>query len=436
MEPKDSGIPTLEKKVAERSKYQKDEGYGRYYNDVADWNIGDSVPFKLIASIPNNIESYDEYKFVFHDTLSNAFTLEEDSIKVFVGATTAANVEQFTPQDADLYQVDFDGQSFTLTIPDINLLDAHGNLVNYVIITYSATLNQNADIDLNGNENTAYLEFSNDPNGDGLGRTAEDTVIVFTYELDGTKVDGETQAALTDDFAQYPVSLEDLDSSGLRSLAQTLDAYVARDTLTPLLSQKTGEDGMVSFEGLSPGLYLVLGESYTQDNTVYTPSPMLFYLPGQGEDGGWEYEVTASCKFDREEITDTTVSRKVQKVWKDSGNQSKRPEMVFVQLLENGAVVDTVALSEENNWEYTWENLDASSRWQVAETSVPDGYTVTVTQEGTLFVVTNTYPGKTPPKLPQTGLLWWPVPLLACAGLALVIAGAVARRRGRGSHEK
>lgn len=196
MDPKDSDIPTLEKKVAERSKYQEDEGYGMYYNDVADWNIGDSVPFKLIASIPNNIESYDEYKFVFHDTLSNAFTLERDSIKVFVAEGTAANVEQFKPQVANLYQVAFEGQSFTLTIPDINQLDAHGNPANYVIITYSATLNQNAEIGLDGNENTAYLEFSNDPNGDGLGRTAEDTVIVFTYELAGTKVDGETQAAL------------------------------------------------------------------------------------------------------------------------------------------------------------------------------------------------------------------------------------------------
>lgn len=196
MDPKDSGIPTLEKKVAERSKYQKDEGYGMYYNDVADWNIGDSVPFKLIASIPNNIESYDKYKFVFHDTLSNAFTLDEGSIKVFVAEGTAANVEQFTPQVANLYQVAVEGQSFTLTIPDINQLDAHGNPANYVIITYSATLNENAEIGLDGNENTAYLEFSNDPNGDGLGRTAEDTVIVFTYELAGTKVDGETQAAL------------------------------------------------------------------------------------------------------------------------------------------------------------------------------------------------------------------------------------------------
>ena len=196
MDPKDSDIPTLEKKVAERSKYQENGGYGMYYNDVADWNIGDSVPFKLIASIPNNIESYDEYKFVFHDTLSNAFTLERDSIKVFVAEGTAANVEQFTPQVANLYQVAFEGQSFTLTIPDINRLNAYGKPANYVIITYSATLNQNADIGLDGNENTAYLEFSNDPNGDGLGRTAEDTVIVFTYELAGTKVDGETQAAL------------------------------------------------------------------------------------------------------------------------------------------------------------------------------------------------------------------------------------------------
>ena len=141
----------------------------------------------------------------------------------------------------------------------------------------------------------------------GENRTDFAEVEFSLYRVASLTEEGEY--ALTDDFAQYPVSLEDLDSSGLRSLAQTLDAYVARDTLTPLLSQETGEDGMVSFDGLSPGLYLVLGESYTQDNTVYTPSPMLFYLPGQGEDGGWEYEVTASCKFDQEEISDTAVSR-------------------------------------------------------------------------------------------------------------------------------
>ena len=93
---------------------------------------------------------------------------------------------------------------FTIAFQDLKTLvveTADGQEIpatnyDYMVIFYDAQLNENADIGLNGNENTAYLEFSNDPNGDGLGRTAEDTVIVFTYELDGTKVDGETQAAL------------------------------------------------------------------------------------------------------------------------------------------------------------------------------------------------------------------------------------------------
>ena len=273
MDPKDSDIPTLEKKVAERSKYQKNEGYGMYYNDVADWNIGDSVPFKLIASIPNNIESYDEYKFVFHDTLSNAFTLERDSIKVFVAEGTAANVEQFTPQVANLYQVAVEGQSFTLTIPDINQLDAHGNPANYVIITYSATLNQNAEIGLDGNENTAYLEFSNDPNGDGLGRTAEDTVIVFTYELAGTKVDGETQAALKN--AQFVllnrakteaamvvdgkvkgwVKVDTEAAAGDVQMPETYEEWVTLNQQHDGLILTSDENGLFNIAGLDDGTY-------------------------------------------------------------------------------------------------------------------------------------------------------------------------------------
>ena len=184
-------------------------------------------------------------------------------------------VEQFTPQDANLYQVAVDGQSFTLTIPDINPLDAHGNPANYVIITYSATLNQNADIGLNGNENTAYLEFSNDPNGDGLGRTAEDTVIVFTYELDGTKVDGETQAALQN--AQF-VLLNGAKSEaavvvdgkvtewikfGTQADGTKLEIPTTYEGWTTLAQQHNGliltsdENGLFNIAGLDDGTYFL-----------------------------------------------------------------------------------------------------------------------------------------------------------------------------------
>ena len=40
---------------------------------------------------------------------------------------------------------------------------------------------------------------------------------------------------------------------------------------------------------------------------------------------------------------------------------------------------------------------------------------------------------KTPdkPKLPQTGQLWWPVPLLIAAGIAFILTGALRRRAGK-----
>lgn len=240
---------------------------------------------------------------------------------------------------------------------------------------------------------------------------------------------------LTGQFADYPVLLEDLDNSGWRALAQTLAAYAARDQLTPLAADETGADGRVSFSGLSTGLYLITGQQYRQGAACYTPEPTIVALPGLTDGEEWSYQAEISCKFDYEETPSQTVSRKVQKVWADGMDQTSRPEEIRVQLLKNGQVADTVTLNQQNNWEYTWENLDGSARWQVVEAQVPDGYTVTVTQEGMVFILTNTHPGKTPSTLPQTGMLWWPVPALACLGLLLIAAGVILRCK-RGKHHE
>ncbi len=266
---------------------------------------------------------------------------------------------------------------------------------------------------------------------DGIGFSAVNFSI---YRVANTSENGAF--TLTGDFADYSVNLEDLDSSGWRALAQTLAVYTARDELKPLRTQRTGQGGRVSFAGLAVGLYLVIGEEYADANAIYTPEPMLVSLPEWTEEGDWNYGIEATCKFDRRDKTPGRVSRKVQKVWKDDGNEDTRPKEISVQLLENGTVVDTVLLNKKNNWEYTWENLDSNARWQVVESEVPAGYTVTVAQEGTIFVITNTRPYEPPPKLPQTGMLWWPVPVLACGGLLLVLAGWMVRRKQGDSHGK
>lgn len=172
--------PTVEKKVQE-------DGSDK---DVADYNMGDAVPFKLIGSVPD-MSRYDTYKYIFHDTLSNGLTLNANSIKVYVASTKDGTDKT----EITGWTQNADGQNFTVSFTDLKTVSGVSQ-GKYIIVEYTATLNQNAVVGLDGNTNTVKLEYSNKPDQSGsgetdnTGNTPEDKVIVFTYELDTTKVDG------------------------------------------------------------------------------------------------------------------------------------------------------------------------------------------------------------------------------------------------------
>lgn len=275
------------------------------------------------------------------------------------------------------------------------------------------------------------------------------------------------ELTVTEDFAGFNVNMRGKDDEAWKTLASTLEGYVLRDNIKPADSGKTDRQGQVSFpsqqERLVPGLYLVLGSRHTQDGRIYDAAPFMALLPGRdAETDAWIYDVTVNSKFSsRPEPSgpdSSTITRKVLKVWADSDHENDRPAEVTVQLLCDGSVYDTVTLRAANNWRYTWEGLDARSQWTVVEEE-QENYMPEVTREGITFVLTNTYaedipdqptpmdPGPTPPEppetmdipdepvplsqLPQTGQLWWPVPVLTAAGLLLVIFGLLRRRGAR-----
>lgn len=197
-------VPTVEKKVQEDDKDitygEKDDNYGEGYNDVADWNIGDPVPFKLIGTLPTNFADYDTYQYIFHDTLSTGLSLNQDTIHVYMASDKAGTKDK---KELHGYTVNVPGTeeenqcSFEVAFADLTNSETVGEEVTankYIIVEYTATLNKDAEIGLPGNPNRVYLEFSNNPNSGGegdTGKTPEDKVIVFTYELDVTKVDGQ-----------------------------------------------------------------------------------------------------------------------------------------------------------------------------------------------------------------------------------------------------
>ena len=129
---------------------------------------------------------------------------------------------------------------------------------------------------------------------------------------------------------------------------------------------------------------------------------------------------------------------KVLKVWED-GLGENRPREVTVHLLQDGRIIDTVTLSEENRWSHTWHGLPEGPSYSVAE-EVVGGYSVTIRRYGITFVVTNTAMDggeepPTPPRpfdpdetIPETGQNWGYVLMLTAAGLLMLVIGLYVRR--------
>ncbi len=240
-------------------------------------------------------------------------------------------------------------------------------------------------------------------------------------------------------YAEYPLSLDCKEQSEWQALADTIAMYIAKDGLEADATVVTDGEGKASFENVAVGLYLVNWESHETENEKYTAQPLLVSVPNVDERDAWVYDLTPTLKYGVEPVDHDTVDLKVHKVWDDNKDSyKKRPASISVDLLRDGEVVETVVLSQENGWSASWEKLDDRYDWKVSEVEVPKEYTMTVTKEGNTFVVTNKIkpdvpekPNKpeTPPDLPQTGMLWWPVPVLAAVGVGCVLVGNLMKNR-------
>ena len=256
-------------------------------------------------------------------------------------------------------------------------------------------------------------------------------------------------------------------------------------------------NGSIKFEGLTRGLYLITVEPVKSGGKTYTVSPVLRCLPSLNDNKEWDPDQKINYPSSKIEEKsnggsgggdDTTTSITAQKVWKDEGQETDRPDSVTVELLRDGKVYASQKLSKSNNWRYTWTGLSNGNTWIINEVgAASDKYTVLTESEGNIFTITNTHttdiddpdtpldpgpggdpgtngdipptniedpdvpldPGQTPggsatniqdpanaAKLPQTGQLWWPVPILAAAGIAFFSIGWLRSRKDESEENK
>lgn len=104
-------------------------------------------------------------------------------------------------------------------------------------------------------EDQVYLTYSNNPRDNSeAGKTPEDTVIVFTYEIKATKVDGGTNKGLQGvTFRIYKMS--DDDKLYAQVAEGKLNGWVNTANKNCVLT--SGEDGKFSLAGLDDGIYFI-----------------------------------------------------------------------------------------------------------------------------------------------------------------------------------
>ena len=143
--------------------------------------------------------------------------------------------------------------------------------------------------------------------------------------------------------------------------------------------------------------YVLLGQltyGQTLDLTVELDVPLDLgneYAHRVGE-VDWLFLVEA---FNFEQLT-------VQKIWDDNGDPS-RPASVTVNLISEKdgeeETVESIELNEENQWTYTWDQLDDRYNWTVEE-EVPEGYEVSYKTEDNKIFITNSNDYEPEPEIP------------------------------------
>jgi len=291
--------PTIEKKVEDAK--------------VNEASIGDDITFTLTSKVPD-LTGYKWYKFVAVDTLSAGLTYKEvTSIKI--GDTELVPADETATKK---YEVKADGQTIRFVLPDF--VAGHYTTDADIVITYKATLNENANIGT-ANGNSAKLEYSNNPSYTQNNEKGDN-------DFDETEPKGESATSETETFT---TSLQINKIHKVNGVAQPLTGAAFRIT------------------GAGVHKVITTGDVYVEDNTKGTYWKL--------KDGTYTTDNPATEGMNQDKYASTTIK------------YAKKASTTIDGTTEN---VNVEAFVDENG-HLTFAGLGEGT-YTISEIVVPDGY--------------------------------------------------------------
>ena len=238
-------------------------------------------------------------------------------------------------------------------------------------------------------------------------------------------------------------------------------AYIKTNGISPVAEKTSDADGKTYYTDLELGIYYVLSDKVDAGGFTHSFVNFLYPVPILEMTSSGNVNINYSPSVSPKKSKIANVHCNIRKRWNDSGNTGKRPSSVTFKIYCDGEFMEEVTLSSENDWYYEWSK-EGDHSFTVEEVDVAPGYSsnMQIIQDGHHFefVCTNSYNPPPPPpdtpnppdtpgepgipdlpevlgairdlpqvlgarRLPQTGQLWWPLPILVIAGVFMIVKG-------------
>ena len=222
-----NGVPTVTKEV---------EYASGSWGQGNDGNVGDTVNFQTTI----NVTDGDPTNYVLHDQMSKGLTFKENSIAVKVNDTLITNYTvEYTNTDKCTFEISF---------PNGTL---HTN--DTVVVTYSATINNDAVVGTTGNENETWLKYGD--NGEtthGKTKTYTWSFNIFKYFTDSNN---DMHYLADVEFVLYRKNADDKAEYAKFDSNNKLSGWTEAESEAGKL--KTNATSIVGVEGLDKGTYFL-----------------------------------------------------------------------------------------------------------------------------------------------------------------------------------